>query len=148
MDITNMHAVTPDEASYKVTKALLPFLIEAGTPVYICRDGWALAAASSIGGPPTEATKEYHDEDWRTLADAMMTYAHASGKFVYTTAIVVPKGYALEPPPNWKDLVYALTVLQVIIGAEGWERAIHHESGEIFVVDLERTQRGAVQIVY
>lgn len=59
-----------------------------------------------------------------------------------------PKGYALEPPPNWKDLVYALTVLQVIIGAEGWKRAIHHESGEIFVVDLERTQCGAVQIVY
>lgn len=59
-----------------------------------------------------------------------------------------PRGYALEPPPNWADLVYALTVLQVIIGAEGWERAIQHESGEIFVVDLERTQRGAVQIVY
>jgi len=40
MDITDTHAVTPDEASYEVTKALLPFLIEAGTPVYICRDGW------------------------------------------------------------------------------------------------------------
>lgn len=67
MDITDMHAVTPDEASYEVTKALLPFLIEAGTPVYICRDGWALAVSSSIGGPPTEATKKkYHDEDWRT----------------------------------------------------------------------------------
>ena len=38
MDITDMHAVTPDEASYEVTKALLPFLIEAGAPVYICRD--------------------------------------------------------------------------------------------------------------
>lgn len=32
MDITNIHAVTPDEASYEVTKALLPFLIEAGKP--------------------------------------------------------------------------------------------------------------------
>lgn len=49
-----------------------------------------------------------------------------------------PKGYALEPPPNWVDLVYALTVLQVIIGAEGWERAIQREDGEIFTVDLER----------
>lgn len=52
-----------------------------------------------------------------------------------------PKGYALEPPPNWEDLVYALTVLQVIIGAEGWERAIQREDGEIFAVDLERIQR-------
>lgn len=50
MDITDMHAVTLDEASYEVTKALLPFLIEAG-----------------------------------------MSYAHASGKFVYTTTIVVPE---------------------------------------------------------
>lgn len=29
MDITDTHTVTPDEASYAVTKALLPFLIEA-----------------------------------------------------------------------------------------------------------------------
>lgn len=49
-----------------------------------------------------------------------------------------PRGYALEPPPNWEDLTYALTVLQVIIGAEGWERAIQREDGEIFTVDLER----------
>lgn len=33
MNITDTHTVTPDEASYGVTKALLPFLIEAGTPV-------------------------------------------------------------------------------------------------------------------
>ncbi len=39
MRITDTHNVTPDEASYELTKALLPFLIEAGTPVYICRDG-------------------------------------------------------------------------------------------------------------
>lgn len=52
-----------------------------------------------------------------------------------------PRGYALEPPPNWEDLVYALDVLQVIIGAEGWERAIQREDGEIFIVDLERIQR-------
>lgn len=32
MDITGTHTVTPDEASYEVTKALLPFLIEAGHP--------------------------------------------------------------------------------------------------------------------
>lgn len=55
-----------------------------------------------------------------------------------------PHGYALEPPPNWEDLVYALTVLQVIIGAEGWERAIQREDGEIFTVDLERIQREGV----
>lgn len=52
-----------------------------------------------------------------------------------------PKGYALEPPPNWEDLVYALTVLQVIIGAEGWERAVQREDGVVFTVDLERIQR-------
>lgn len=55
-----------------------------------------------------------------------------------------PKGYALEPPPNWTDLTYALTVLQVIIGAEGWERAIQREDGEIFTIDLERIQREGV----
>ena len=55
-----------------------------------------------------------------------------------------PKRYALEPPPNWEDLVYALTVLHVIVGAEGWERAIQREDGEIFIVDLERIQRKEV----
>ena len=55
-----------------------------------------------------------------------------------------PHGYALEPPPNWTDLVYALTVLQVIIGAEGWERAIQREDGEIFIIDLEHIQREEV----
>ena len=55
-----------------------------------------------------------------------------------------PKGYALEPPPNWEDLVYALTILQVIIGVEGWERAIQREDGEIFTVDLGRIHREGV----
>ena len=91
MRIADMHTVTVGEAEYEVTKALLPFLIEAGTPVYIRRDGWALAVSSSIGGPPMEATKEYYEEDWRSLVDAVMSYAHASGKFVYTTTIVGPE---------------------------------------------------------
>lgn len=52
-----------------------------------------------------------------------------------------PRGYALEPPPNWEDLVYALDVVQVIIGAAGWERAIQREDGAIFIVDFERIQR-------
>ena len=38
-----------------------------------------------------EATKEYHEEAWRKLADAVTTYAHASGKSGYTTAIIVPE---------------------------------------------------------
>lgn len=63
------------------------------------------------------------------------------------TRDAAPRGYALEPPPNWKDLVYALDVLQVVIGAEGWERAIQRENGAIFIIDLERTQHWAVQIV-
>lgn len=32
--------VSKEEAEYKVTLALLPFLLENGTPVYIRRDGW------------------------------------------------------------------------------------------------------------
>lgn len=32
MHITDTHTVTLDEAAYEVTKALLPFLIESGTP--------------------------------------------------------------------------------------------------------------------
>ena len=91
MHITDTHTVTPDEASYEVTKALLPFLIESGTPVSIRRDGWLLMVATSIAGPPYEATKEYHEEAWRKLADAVTTYAHASGKSGYTTAIIVPE---------------------------------------------------------
>ena len=82
--------VTLQEAEYGLTKALLPFLIEEGTPVYICRDGWALAVSSSVGGPPTEVTKDYHDDDWRTLVDAVMTYAHTVGKFIYSTTITAP----------------------------------------------------------
>lgn len=91
MYIADTRAVTPDEASYEVTKALLPFLIEAGTPVYIRRDGWVLVVSSSIGGPPTEATEGYYEESWRSLVDAVMSYARASGKFGYTTTIVVPE---------------------------------------------------------
>lgn len=56
-----------------------------------------------------------------------------------------PKGYALEPPPNWEGLDYALAVLQVIVGAEGWGRAIQREDGEIFIIDLERIQREEVR---
>lgn len=82
--------VTEQEASYNATKALLPFLIEEGTPVYISRDGWTLAVSSSIGGPPTEATKDYRTEDWHTLVEAVMTYTHTTGKFFYSTTIVVP----------------------------------------------------------
>lgn len=91
MHITDTHTVTPDEASYEVTKALLPFLIESGTPVAIRRDGWLLMVATSIAGPPYEATKEHHEEAWRKLADAVTTYAHASGKSGYTAAIIVPE---------------------------------------------------------
>lgn len=32
MYINDTHTVTLDEAAYEVTKALLPFLIESGTP--------------------------------------------------------------------------------------------------------------------
>lgn len=91
MYITDTHTVTLDEAAYEVTKALLPFLIEAGTPVAIRRDGWLLTVSTSIAGPPHEATKEYHEEAWRKLADAVMTYTYVSGKSGYTTTITVPE---------------------------------------------------------
>lgn len=91
MYITDIHTVTLDEAAYEVTKALLPFLIEAGTPVAIRRDGWLLMVSTSIAGPPHEATKEYPEEAWRKLADAVMTYTYISGKSGYTTTITVPE---------------------------------------------------------
>lgn len=91
MRITDTHTVTPDEASYAVTKALLPFLLETGTPVAIRRDGWLLMVSTSIAGPPYEATKEYPEEAWRILVDAVMTYTYASGKSGYTTTIIVPE---------------------------------------------------------
>lgn len=38
-----------------------------------------------------EVTKEYHEEAWRKLADAVMTYTYVSGKSGYTTTITVPE---------------------------------------------------------
>lgn len=87
MDITDMHAVTPDEASYEVTKALLP-----------SREG-------------------------------------------------APRGYAIEPPPNWKDLTYALDIMETIFDTKGWTRSIQRDDGVIFLVDLGYAQRGMVQVV-
>ena len=78
------------------------------------------------------------------ITTAPVLYQFDSVRLSIQTKYGKPKGYALEPPPNWDDLVYALTVLQVIIGAEGWERAIQREDGEIFTVDLERIQREEV----
>lgn len=83
MYITDTHTVTLDEAAYEVTKALLPFLIEAGTPVAIRRDGWLLMVSTSIAGPLHEATKEYHEEAW-----AMETLEFTGGGTVWKRAIV------------------------------------------------------------
>ena len=60
---TDIRTVTPDDASYQVTKALLPFLIEEGTPVNIRRNGWALVISTSLQGPP----REFVEEDWLQL---------------------------------------------------------------------------------
>ena len=58
-----------------------------------------------------------------------------------------PRGYALEPPPNWKDLVYALDILESTFDTEGWTRSIQRDDGVIFLVDLGYAQRGMVQVV-
>lgn len=58
-----------------------------------------------------------------------------------------PKGYALEPPPNWKDLVYALDIMETICDTKGWMRSVQRDDGVIFIVDLGYVQRGAVSIV-
>ena len=58
-----------------------------------------------------------------------------------------PRSYALEPPSNWKDLVYALDIMESIFDYEGWTRAIQRDDGVIFLVDLVYVQRGAVQVV-
>lgn len=58
-----------------------------------------------------------------------------------------PRGYAIEPPPNWKDLVYALDIIETIFDTEGWTRSIQRDDGVIFIVDLGYVQRGMVQVV-
>ena len=58
-----------------------------------------------------------------------------------------PRGYALEPPSNWKDLVYALDILESTFGTQGWTRSIQRDDGVIFLVDLGHAQRGMVQVV-
>lgn len=59
-----------------------------------------------------------------------------------------PRGYALEPPSNWKDLVYALDILESIFDTKGWTRSIQRDDGVIFIVGLGYAQREAVQVVY
>ena len=58
-----------------------------------------------------------------------------------------PRGYVIEPPPNWKDLVYALDIMETIFDSEGWTRSIQRDDGVIFIVDLGRIQRRGVQVV-
>jgi hypothetical protein len=82
--------VTVSDAEYEVTKALLPFLIEEGTPVNIRRNGWALVVSTSISGPPRERTREFVEKDWLELVNAVTTYTHVTGKLSYSTAVVIP----------------------------------------------------------
>ena len=58
-----------------------------------------------------------------------------------------PRGYAIEPPPNWKDLVYALDIMETIFDTKGWTRSIQRDDGAIFLVDLGYAQQGMVQVV-
>lgn len=58
-----------------------------------------------------------------------------------------PKGYVIEPPPNWKDLVYALDIMETIFDMKGWTRSIQRDDGVIFIVDLGYAKRGMVQVV-
>lgn len=51
-----------------------------------------------------------------------------------------PRGYAIEPPPNWKDLVYALDIMATIFDTKGWTRSIQRDDGVIFLVDLGYAQ--------
>jgi hypothetical protein len=69
MGSNRFKTVSKEEASYEVKKALLPFLIEAGTPVYIQRDGWELAVSTSIMGPP----REFAEESWADLGTWWVT---------------------------------------------------------------------------
>lgn len=58
-----------------------------------------------------------------------------------------PKGYAIEPPPNWKDLVYALDIMETTFDTKGWTRSIQRDDGVIFLVDLRHAQQGMMQVV-
>lgn len=82
--------VSKEEAEYEVTKALLPFLLENGTPVYISRDGWALCVSTSIAGPPRDRTKEFTEESWNALVEAVTTFVSVTCQSGYSTAIVIP----------------------------------------------------------
>lgn len=82
--------ISKGDAEYEVTKALLPFLLEDGTPVYIRRGGWALCVSTSVAGPPRERTKEFYEESWNELVEAVMTFTHVANRSSYSTAIVIP----------------------------------------------------------
>lgn len=82
--------VSKEEAEYKVTLALLPFLLENGTPVYIRRDGWELCVSTSIAGPPREQTTEFFEESWNALVEAVTTFVRVTRQSGYSTTVVIP----------------------------------------------------------
>lgn len=83
--------VTREEAELEIAKALLPFLIEEGTPVNIRRNGWVLIVSTSIAGHPQGRTEQFIEEDWSRLTGAVATFCHVTGLSFYTTAMVIPE---------------------------------------------------------
>ena len=82
--------VTKEEAEYEIALALRSFLLEDGTPVYIRRDGWALCVSTSIAGPPRDRTKEFAEESWNALVEAVTTFVSVTRQSGYSTAMVIP----------------------------------------------------------
>ena len=50
-------------------------------------------------------------------------------------------------PDNWRDLTFALSVLNVITGATEWMRVARRDDGEVFVIKLEYSAAGEVEYV-
>lgn len=50
-------------------------------------------------------------------------------------------------PDNWRDLTFALSLYEAATGLKGWDEVIQRDDGEIFLVRLEYTTRGEVEVV-
>lgn len=90
MNDKHFKKVTKEEAEYGIALALLPFLLENGTPVYIRRGGWALCVSTSIAGPPRDRTTDFTVESWDALVEAVTTFVNVSRQSGYSTDIVIP----------------------------------------------------------
>ena len=124
MYITDTHTVTLDEAAYEVTKALLPFLIEAGTAVAIRRDGWLLMVEKYV---------------FKLLEEMLQPLEYSSGGCKISVVKNGRTAYSRRstPPNGFEGVAWAMETLEFTGGGTVWKRAIVSED-DVHLVTVKR----------